>query len=124
MSLNSVARNERIMSGIETEFDQRFGEAIYQILMSYCEKYVRIEAEFLGLERAGEILGLVEVEGLRRFRKEYFMREFTATVESMSHGSKNALENNAMGLSRSLQSESEEETRRKILRSYHGGTLI
>jgi hypothetical protein len=108
------------MGGIGAEFDQRFGEALYQQLMNYCEKYVRIETEVLGIERAGEILSLVGIERLRRFRKEYLMREFTATVESMSRGNQQALENNAIELSISLQSESEEETRRKIMRSYYG----
>lgn len=125
MNPNSVIRNERIMNRIEAEFDERFGEAIYQTLNNYCEKYVKIEARFLGLDRiSDEILGLVAIGRLRRFRKEYFMREFTATVESMSRGSKTALENSAVVLSKSLRSESEEETRRKILMSYHGGTQI
>ena len=124
MSPNSVTRNEKIMNGIEAEFDQRFGESIYQILLNYCEKYVGIEAKVLEIERAGEILGLVGIERLRRFRKEYFMREFKETVESMSSRNQKTLGENAVELSRSLQSESEEETRRKILMSYHGGMQI
>jgi hypothetical protein len=120
MNPSSVAANERIMRRVETEFDQRFGEALYQQLMNYCEKYVRIEAKFIGIEQAGEILGLVGIERLRRFRREYLMREFTVTVESMSRTNEKTLEENARELSRNLQSETKEETQKKIMRSYHG----
>lgn len=82
-SQNRHSDDDFRFENLEARVDDLFGERFFVDFMKYCNRYVDLEAEYLGVSRdqLGEIEYGVYMGRLERFRKEELMQELVSEVK-------------------------------------------
>ncbi len=83
-SQNRHSDDDFRFENLEARVDDLFGERFFVDFMKYCDRYVALEAEYLGVnkDQLGEIEYGVYMGRLERFRKEELMQELVSEVKN------------------------------------------